>query len=363
MARPLVAVDGRLMFHRRAGISQYTRGLVRGLAALSDPRFDLLLLLDRRDRDLDWVPPGLAVARTLTPAHHRLEALAWPVELAARWPRLRVLHAPDFIAPRGRFRKVITIHDLYFMEHPEVMGDDGRRYYAGTPASAARADAIIAVSAATRADIARLLGARAAKRTTVIDEAGAIPQRAPRAPDDDAPFALFVGTFEPRKNLETLLRALALPAAAGVRLTLVGEAGWGDSAPARLAAELGVAGRVQLAGRVSDAELDALYARARVVVAPSLSEGFGLPALEALARGVPLICAEAGALAEVAGPAALMHPPRDAEALATQLGRIWTDADLRVGLAARGRARAAGYSWARAARETAEVYGRMLGDV
>ncbi len=361
MGRPTVAVDCRLMFHRKAGISQYTRGLVTGLAGLPELGFDLALLLDRRDKDTAWVPQGVTAHRAVTPAHHPVEPVAWPIELAARFPGLALIHSPDFIAPRGRFRKVVTIHDLYFVEHPEVMGPDGRRYYGGTAASADRADGIIAVSAFTAAEIARLLGPTSANKTTVVAEAGAIPIRATRAPDEADPFVLFVGTFEPRKNLAILLRVLARPEAARVRLVIVGEPGWGDTEPARLAAELGVAERVRFAGRVSDAELDTLYSRARVVVAPSLSEGFGLTVLEGMARGVPVICAAAGALPEVAGDAALLHAAGDSGLLARHLGNVWADPDLRADLSRRGLARAAAFSWARAARETAAVYEEVLG--
>ena len=361
MGRPTIAIDCRLMQYRRAGISQYTRGLVVALASLPDRDFELSLLLDRRDRDVAWIPPGVSVQRAVTPAHHRLEPSAWPLELAVRFAGLALLHSPDFIAPAGRFCKVITLHDLYFMEHPEVMSADGARYYGRTPGSVARADRIIAVSAHTAADIGRLMGAAAAAKTLVVHEAGAIPIVAARSEDAIQPYVLFVGTFEPRKNLETLLRALARPEAAAVNLVIVGEPGWGTGGPARLAEELGVAARARFAGRVDDTELDTLYSRARGFVMPSLSEGFGLPVLEAMARGVPVVCAAAGALPEIAGAAALLHAPSDAAALATHLGELWADPGLRADLARRGLAQAARFSWARAARETAAVYRAAMG--
>ena len=360
MVRPTVAIDCRLMHYRRAGISQYTRGLAIALAGLPGRDFELALLLDRRDRDTDWIPPGVIAQRTVTPAHHRFEPWAWPLELAVRSPGLALLHSPDFIAPAGRFRRVITVHDLYFAEHPEVMSADGARYYGRTPGSVARADRIIAVSAHTAADIGRLFGPAAAAKTRVVHEAGAIPVLAARSEDATQPYVLFVGTFEPRKNLETLLRALARPEANGVGLVIVGEPGWGAGGPAQLAQELGLAGRVRFAGRVDDAELDTLYARARGFAMPSLSEGFGLPVLEAMARGVPVICAAAGALPEIAGAAALLHAPTDETALADHLGALWADPGLRADLARRGLAQAARFTWARAARETAAVYRAVL---
>lgn len=112
-----VAIDCRLMYYRKAGISMYARRLVQALArAQSGARFRVSVLLDRRDRDMAWLPRNVGVIRTVTPAHHRREAVTLAAELALR--RIDVLHSPDFIACRGRFKKVITIHDLYFGSTP-----------------------------------------------------------------------------------------------------------------------------------------------------------------------------------------------------------------------------------------------------
>lgn len=346
-----VAVDCRLMFYRRAGIAHYTRRLIQALAALDASSMHLSALLDRRDADVAWVPSNVALVRTLTPAHHKLEATTLPIELARL--QIDVLHSPDFITCAGRFRKVITIHDLYFMEHPEAMGADGARYYGRVGWSAAQADRIIAVSDFTRRDIARLLPP-AADRTTVIHEAPDDALSAESRSDNSA-FILFVGTLEPRKNVSALLRALArLPE--DLSLVVAGADGWGEAEPGRLAAELGVRERVSLAGRVSDAELDALYRGARAFAMPSLSEGFGLPVLEAMARGTPVVCADAGALPEVAGDAALLHAPSDDAALAAHVLALWRDDALRAEYSRRGLARAAQFSWRAAAEQTARVY-------
>lgn len=364
-----VLVDCRLMYYRKAGISHYARRLVCALAELQGPDFALRVLLDRRDRDAGWVPAGVGIVRAVTPAHHRYEHWVLPVELAGRGltrsPHL-VLHSPDFIACRGRFRKVITIHDLYFMEHPEVMSADGMRYYGRIRRSAAIADRIIAVSHATRQDILRLLPEAAPEKVIVIHEAAdreADDERqvvsASRAPCHE-PFILFVGTLEPRKNLITLLRAMArLPGA--VRLVIVGAVGWRDEALGDLARELGVVERVTFAGRLSDEALDALYRRARLLVMPSLGEGFGLPVLEAMSRGTPVVCSSAGALPEVAADAALLHEPMDDATLARHIYALWTDDRLHAEYVRRSLARARQFSWARAARETLAVYRAALG--
>lgn len=366
-----VAVDCRLMYYRRAGIAQYTRRLVQALAQeMPDQPAELSILLDRRDADTTWVPEGVKVRRVRTPAHHRMEQTTLPLELALA--RIDVLHGTDFIAPRGRYKKVITIHDLYFMEHPEVMSPAGARYYGQVGLSSQRADRIIAVSNYTRREILRLLPGVPEQKVSTIYEGAEDPQRPAsdlqspiatvqwptenlKAKIQNTRYALFVGTFEPRKNLPTLLRALKeLPV--DVKLVVVGERGWGNQKLTKLVDELGVKDRVIFAGRLTDSELDAAYRAARLLVFPSLSEGFGLPVLEAMARGTPVVCSNAGALPEVAGDAALLHDPLDAAALARMLRMMWSIDPVNADYARRGKERAPQFTWAKAARQTWEVY-------
>lgn len=359
------------MYYRRAGIAQYTRRLVQALAQeMPDRPAELSILLDRRDADTTWVPEGVKVRRVRTPAHHRMEQTTLPLELALA--RIDVLHSTDFIAPRGRFKKVITIHDLYFMEHPEVMSPAGARYYGQVGLSSQRADRIIAVSGYTRREILRLLPSVPEQKVSTIYEGAEDPQRPAsdlqspiatvqwptenlKAKIQNTRYALFVGTFEPRKNLPTLLRALKeLPV--DVKLVVVGERGWGNQKLTRLVDELGVKDRVIFAGRLTDSELDAAYRAARLLVFPSLSEGFGLPVLEAMARGTPVVCSNAGALPEVAGDAALLHDPLDAGALARMMRMMWSIDPVNADYARRGKERAPQFTWAKAARQTWEVY-------
>ena len=366
-----VTVDCRLMYYRRAGIAQYTRRLVQALAQeMPDQPAELSILLDRRDADTTWIPESVRVRRVRTPAHHRLEQTTLPLELALA--RIDVLHSTDFIAPRGRYKKVITIHDLYFMEHPEVMSPAGARYYGQVGLSSQRADRIIAVSNYTRREILRLLPGVPEQKVSTIYEGAEDPQRPAsdlqpqnamvqwptenlKAKIQNTRYALFVGTFEPRKNLPTLLRALKeLPV--DVKLVIVGERGWGNQKLTKLVDELGVKDRVIFAGRLTDSELDAAYRAARLLVFPSLSEGFGLPVLEAMARGTPVVCSNAGALPEVAGDAALLHDPLDASALARMMRMMWSIDPVNVDYARRGKARAPQFTWAKAARQTWEVY-------
>jgi glycosyltransferase involved in cell wall biosynthesis len=346
------------MYYRRAGISNYTRRLVQAMAAIGDQRLAIGVLVDRRDTDTAWVPASCKIMRTITPAHHKYEHITLPLELAIPNPQspITVLHFPDFIACRGRFKKVITIHDLYFMEHPEAMSADGAQYYGRIRQSAKRADRIIAVSHFTRSEILRLMPEIPSSKITVIHEAADPSQISNLKSPISGPFALFVGTFEPRKNLSTLLQALA-HTPGDFRLVIAGESGWvANSEPMRIAQELGVSDKVHLAGRVSDEELDGLYRQARFVLVPSLAEGFGLTALEAMSRGTPVICSTGGSLPEVVGDAALLHEPTDGAQLASHINTLWGDDVLRREYAQRALQRASQFSWAKAASETLGIY-------
>ncbi len=353
-----VAIDCRLMQHRIAGIANYTRRLIQALARQNAAGLEISALLDRRDSDTQWLPPQVGVLRAVTPAHHPYERVALAAELAvlSRTAGFDVLHSPDFITCDGPFKKVVTIHDLYFAEHSEVLDEDGARYYGRTRWSAQRADRIIAVSAFTERDIVRLLGVPQ-RKITVVHEAHDNPElrRAGVLRPPEQPYVLFVGTFEPRKNVATLMQALA-QTPPEVRLIVVGESGWVESEPSVIARALGVHKRVHFAGRVGDDELDMLYRNARMLVLPSLSEGFGLTVLEAMCRGIPVICSDSGSLPEIAGGVALLHNPRDAQQLAKSITRLWNDPAERTTLGERGMRRAAQFSWDLAAQQTLMVY-------
>ena len=343
------------MFYRKAGISNYTRRLVQAMGAIGSRLLAISLLMDRRDKDTAWVPSNCKIISTVTPAHHKYEHLTLPLELA-RHSSLDICHFPDFIACAGRFKKVITIHDLYFMEHAEAMSADGARYYGRVRQSAQRADKIIAVSHFTRNEILRLMPGISPTKVAVIHEAADTPITNNQQPITSPLFALFVGTFEPRKNLMTLLRALA-HTQADFKLVIVGESGWvAGSEPLQLAKQLGVSDKVQLAGRVSDDELDKLYRNARFVLVPSLAEGFGLTALEAMSRGTPVICSTGGSLPEIVGDAALLHAPTNAAQLANLMTQLWRDDALQQDYAQRAKQRASQFSWAKSAHETWVLY-------
>jgi glycosyltransferase involved in cell wall biosynthesis len=270
---------------------------------------------------------------------------------------------------------VVTIHDLAFIRFPEILDADARRYYGQVRASARAAQAVIAVSQSTRADIVELLGLPP-ERVDVVYEAAAPSFR----PADVAPgeersvngrtlragrFALFVSTIEPRKNLETLLRALRAcldrHPQVGYRLAIAGVRGWLDGPIFDLIRDLRLADSIDFLGWPAPDDLVWLYSACRLYLNPSLYEGFGLPVLEALACGAAAVVADTSSLPEVAGDAALLVPPRDVAAWVAAIESLWGDDAARERLARRGPTQAARFSWERAARETLAIYRRVGG--
>jgi glycosyltransferase involved in cell wall biosynthesis len=370
-----VGLDARMNAYRRGGIPAYTQQLLTALAALS-PEADLLALEHRRQRRPVVAAPNVRRATLYTPSHHRLEQWTLPLEVLPL--RLDVLHCPDFVAPRRRpCAAVVTVHDLAFLHFPGILDRQAQRYYSQVRASVWHADAVIAVSEATRRDISHLLDLPP-ERIDVVYEAAAplfgplaLPPGATRTINGIAlaagSFALFVSTLEPRKNLPTLLHALHRCAerrpGTPYQLVLAGGRGWNDGEIFAAIRDLRLYERVTLLGGVGLDDLHWLYNACRLYVNPSRYEGFGLPALEALACAAPTLVSDTSSLPEVVGEAALRVPPLDVAAWAEALTRLWHDADLRADLARRGPPQAALFSWERAARETLAIYRRCAAGV
>lgn len=366
-----IAIDARLNAYRQGGIAHYTLQLIAAMAPLAGA--DTLLVLQHlKQRGPLSRAAGLRRATLITPPHHRLEQWTLPAELLRLRPD--VLHCPDFIPPLRRpCPAVITIHDLAFRHFPEILDDNARRFYGQVQAAARSAEAIIAVSESTRADIVQLLGVPP-ERIDVVYEAAAPhfrPLGAARPPSlrvnghelaADG-FLLFVSTIEPRKNIDTLLRALRVcldrRPAAGYRLALAGNPGWHDAPIYALVRDLRLGDQVCFLGGVGGDALTWLYNACRIYVNPSRYEGFGLPALEALACGAPAAVADTSSLPEVVGDAALRVPPLDVAAWADAIEALWHSPERRADLARRGPAQAARFSWARAAAETLAIYRRV----
>ena len=279
-----------------------------------------------------------------------------------------LVHATTLLLPPRRARPlVVTIHDAVPWTHPETLTPRGVRWHRAMAERAARtADAIVVPSAATARALAGVPGPGA--------RAGGGPARRHRAPAPaDAParlerlglaaggYVLSLATLEPRKGLDVLIRAMATPAAPALPLVLVGAAGWGGVDPPAVAAEAGLAeGRLRVLGRLGDDDLAAVLGAATVLTVPSRVEGFGLPVVEGMAAGVPVVTSRDDALVEVGGPATLPSDTGDPDALADALARVCTDTALRASMIAAGRDRAAGYTWRATAERQAEIYRRLL---
>lgn len=362
-----IGLDVRLTYYTGGGIARYIRHLAADLPSL-DPanahthfyrRGQRETFSDRARRVDCW-----------TPAHHRLERLALSAELMPH--RLDLLHSPDFIPPLAGFRRsVITVHDLTFLLYPEFLTPESRRYYNDQIAWAVRrADAISADSHATKADLVARLKVPPAKVTVI--HLGLDHGFQPETPGSAAHlttlglapgYVLFVGTFEPRKNVPGLLRAYAslrsrLPDAPP--LVLAGRRGWLFDQALGLMRELHLEPHVRLLEEVSDPQLRALYHGAGVFVLPSHYEGFGFTVLEAMASGTPAVVANRASLPEIAGEAALLVNPDQPEEMASAIERVLTDSALRVDLVGRGLARAACFTWEQTARSTLDLYQRVL---
>jgi glycosyltransferase involved in cell wall biosynthesis len=280
-----------------------------------------------------------------------------------------IVHAPTVLAPPRRRRPLVaTIHDAIPWTHPETLTRRGVRFHRRMVERAARyADLIVVPSAAAVADLEAAVPRLRGRCVTIppgvtprLQLSGSEPTAGSASVPSEA-FLLTVATLEPRKGLDVLLRALAHPDAPDLPLLVVGQRGWGDIDVAQLQRQYGLRhGRVQLLGRIPDHELAALYARATAVVVPSRWEGFGLPVLEGMAAGRPVICTDVPALREVGGDAVITVPVADATAIAQALAKLSGDAQFRADLGARGIRRAANFSWERSARQLWEAYSALL---
>ncbi len=358
-----IAIDARLWAEPRSGIGRYTRSLTEHLLQLA-PEERWILYVDRAPG------PTLRGAEVrCLPWSQRLIWSLWHTPRDLRRRPVDVFHGvTGFELPgRGPWALVTTVHDLVPFRLPGLVPARHRwavRCLLG--GALRRASRVIAVSETTRGEL--LARYRLPPTRVVVVPEAAAPHFVPPLPPALAaararyglarPYVLFVGVLEPKKNLDVLLDAVALLRRARAwgetELVVVGAPGWGPD-PARRAHALGLDGAVRFVGAAPDADLPALYGGALAFAFPSLWEGFGLPALEAMAAGAPVVASNRGALPEVTAGAALLVDPAPAP-LADALARLLAEPALRERLRAAGLARAAEFSWERTARETLAVY-------
>lgn len=371
-----IAIDYTAAVRQRAGIGRYTRGLVRALAEVDHETAYLLFSAGREAPERPW--PANFRKREL-PLSDRHLAILWqrlrlpfPVELLTG--PIDLFHSPDFtLPPVRRARTVLTIHDLSFLRHPECFSKPLLGYLlANVPRAVGRADFLLADSESTRQDLIELLSVPPERVAVVYPgvEAHFAPL-ADAAPLEAhlarygirRPYLLGVGTLQPRKNFVRLIRAYyALRERYRIphRLVIAGGKGWLFEEIEETIHALRLEEWVQITGFIPDEDLPALYQGADVFAFPSLYEGFGIPILEALACGTPVVTSNTSSMPEAAGKAALFVDPEDVEALAEALWTLLQDAALRNALRACGFEQVKHFSWAASARKVCSIYRHLI---
>ncbi len=370
-----IGVDGGCWTNRR-GYGRFLRELVAGLAAVDDANEYVVFLDNSADRDEIWparfeprfVRLGESVgdAAGASSARRPLDLLR--MSWAAARERLDLFFFPSVFSYFPLFRPVKTlvgVHDTIAEDHPELTFDskgNERFWRAKVRAALFQADLCLTVSEHSRRGIERVYGFPGQKIRVVMEAASPV-FTAPPTPVEKEDFLLAVGGISPNKNLARLIEAFAglTNRTPDTRLVLVGDyegdrfkSSYGELR--ELIGRLGVDDRVEFAGFVSDADLTELYRRTRLFVMPSLDEGFGLPALEAMACGAPAALSSGHALEEVAAGAALLFDPLRVDAIRSTIDRALADPTLTASLATRSLARASGFSWENTARDVVKVF-------
>jgi len=372
-----IGIDYTPAVRQGAGIGRYTRGLIGALPALDRENAYRLFVAGRGARGA--VPSAPNFRTCWVPLTDRETSFVWqrlrlPIPIELCLGRLDLFHSPDFVLPpllSGR--QVLTVHDLTFLRVPECAHPVLREYLMRVvPRSVRRADLVLADSASTRQDVVELLGVPEERVRVVY---AGVESRFRPVTDQEAlaavrrryglehPFILGLGTLEPRKNFGGLIEAFArlaqrrdLPH----ELMIVGGKGWLYEPIFDRVRDLGLEGRVRFAGYVEDADLPAMYTLAACLAYPSFYEGFGIPVLEAMACGTPVVTSRASSLPEVAGAAAVYVDPYDLDSLVEGLDQALHDEALRATLQAAGLRQAKEFTWERAAKALLCAYRSLV---
>lgn len=372
-----IGIDYSAGVNQSAGIGRFVRSLVHAIAEVDHRNSYVLLHAAPNPGRVPQVPdaPNFTVRRLalrerlMTILWHRLQVPYSPDRLLGP---LDVFHAPDFVLPPVSSRvKLLTVHDLAFLIHPECAPESLRLFLErAVPRSIERADYILADSENTKSDVVCLMDADPDK--VFVIPGGVDKQFTPAAPDDvrvtleashiTAPYILGVGTIEPRKNWPRLIEAYArFRTRTGLphQLVIAGSTGWLSEATFQAAARSPYSEDIRLTGFMPDHDLVALYSGAQVFACPSLYEGSTLPVLEAMACGAPVVCSNTSCFPESAEDAAVMVSPTDPDDIAEGIERVVVDEKLRSRLQKAGAARAAEFSWTESARRLVAIYERV----
>jgi len=365
----LIGIDAsRAVLAQRTGTENYSYQLIRRLLTLDTTH---------RYRLYFNAPPEAGLFPAVPHAEQRIVPFPrlW-THARLSWEMWRdppdVLFVPAHVLPLIHPRhSVVTVHDLGYLYYPEAHTPLSRLYLdVSTRYNARAASYVIADSEATRQDLIRHYGAEAGKITVVypgcseefrpICDAEALHKTRERYRLPDS-YILHVGTLHPRKNLVRLVEAYALLRQSALAkstlpdLVIAGKKGWLYNHIFQRVEELDITTHVHFPGYVSQEDLPALLSGAQLLVMPSLYEGFGLPVLEAMACGTPVVCSNTSSLPEVAGDAALLAEPLDTEGIAEAMGRLLRDTALRDGLIQRGFHQASRFTWEDCARGALEI--------
>jgi len=362
-----VAINGLLVSGQHSGVEKAILSLLRHVGEGCDDEFVAFVGADFDDDLLHGCPVGI---------HHLpignrprlLRILYEEFRLHRHLDGYDLFHAPGYVAPDNLpVPTVLTVYDLVALRHPELATwTNVRHYRRRLPKAARAAERIIVPLECVARHVVEHLGVP--RERVAVVPLGVDERLRPTTSQEHArvrhqyglphAFILFVGNIEPKKNLDTLFRALARLRADGLphELVVAGKPAWKCRRTLRLPTELGIQDAVRFIGYVDEADLPGLYGAAELFVFPSLVEGFGLPPLEAMACGVPVVTSDAEALLETTGDAAEHVPATDAGALADAIEHLLHDADARARLRAAGLERAAQFPWSRTMELTRAVY-------
>jgi glycosyltransferase involved in cell wall biosynthesis len=377
-----IGIDYTAAVRQGAGIGRYTRNLVRAIAEL-DPETEYRLFVAGGSGEGGGLGalPGNFQVRSV-PVSDRWLNIIWqrlrlPIPVQLVTGALDLFHSPDFVLPpTGRTGSIVTVHDLSFLRRPECFVPGFSKYLVGAVTRAVgRAAHILADSESTRQDLLELLCVPPERVTVVYPGVEArfqpirdreVRQHVRRKYNLPERFVLGVGTIQPRKNFATLVEAFASLLAAGdastleLHLVLAGERGWMYQDTFDTVETLELGNWVHFLGYVDDPDLPAIYSLASAFAFPTLYEGFGLPVLEAMACGTPVVAADNSSLPEVVGHAGLMVEASDAHELAASLSQVLSDEPLRRRLEISGLERSKQFTWSGAGAKVLELYRRVL---
>jgi glycosyltransferase involved in cell wall biosynthesis len=364
LSRLGVAFDATPLLGEPTGVGTFCSGALSGLAQREDVSVSAFAVSWRRRHGIRTALPG-GVRAVDRPLPARPVHVLWrhsgvpPIEWVSG--QVDVVHGSNFIVPPARrAARVVTVHDLTTVRFPELCDGPTLRFPAAVRRAVGEGAFVHTPSRFVASEVVEHFGVHPDRVVAVphgVSYVGASPGAVPSAVAG-GPYLLAIGTIEPRKGLPTLVRAFAALASRfpELRLVVAGGRGWGSDAFDAAVAGSGVADRVVALGYVPASDCLALLAGAEIFCYPSIYEGFGLPPLDAMAAGVPVVTTDAGAIPEVVGSAAVIVPPRDDTALAAAIEDVLTDSDLRGRLVSAGRKRVAGFTWEACAASLVALY-------